>query len=34
MRVKGVDPANPPEGVKPAFQKIAELFGRVLTPIL
>jgi hypothetical protein len=34
MRIKGVDPENAPESVKPAFQKSIELFGRVLTPNL
>jgi hypothetical protein len=31
MRIKGVDPEHPPESVAAVFQKIAELFGRVLT---
>ena len=34
MRIKGVDPENPPEAVRSAFQKIAERFGRVVTPNL
>ena len=34
MRIKGVDPENPPESVAGAFQKMAELSGRVITPAL
>jgi len=34
MRIKGIDPDNAPESVKPAFQKSIELFGRVITPNL
>ena len=34
MRIKGIDPENPPESIKPAFQKSVELFGRVITPNL
>ena len=32
MRIKGVDPANPPDSVAKAFQKQTEMFGHVLTP--
>ncbi len=34
MRIKGVDPENPPESLKAAFDKNVELFGRVITPAL
>ena len=34
MRIKGVDPENPPESLKAAFEKNVELFGRVITPNL
>jgi len=34
MRIKGIDPENAPDAVKPAFQKSIELFGRVITPHL
>jgi alkylhydroperoxidase family enzyme len=34
MRIKGIDPDNPPEILKPAFQKSIEQFGRVITPNL
>ncbi|MGO9453172.1 MAG: hypothetical protein ACLQDV_19340 [Candidatus Binataceae bacterium] len=34
MRIKGIDPENAPESVKPAFEKSIELFGRVITPNL
>ncbi len=34
MRIKGIDPDNAPESVKPAFEKSIELFGRVITPNL
>jgi len=34
MRIKGVDPENPPESVAGAFRKMAELSGRVVTPAL
>jgi hypothetical protein len=32
MRIKGVDPTNPPESVAKAFQKQTEMYGHVLTP--
>ena len=34
MRIKGVDPENPPESLKAGFAKNVELFGHVLTPAL
>ena len=34
MRIKGIDPENAPESVKPVFQKSLDLFGRVITPNL
>ncbi len=34
MRIKGIDPENPPENLKAAFEKNVELFGRVITPNL
>ena len=34
MRIKGVDPENAPESVKPVFQGSLDLFGRVITPNL
>ena len=34
MRIKGVDPNNPPASVAGAFQKMAEASGRVVTPAL
>ena len=34
MRIKGIDPENPPESLKSAFQKSIEAFGRVITPSL
>jgi alkylhydroperoxidase family enzyme len=34
MRIKGVDPENPPEVLRRAFQKSIEQFGHVLTPSL
>ena len=32
MRLKGIDPENAPESVKPIFQGSLDLFGRVITP--
>ena len=34
MRIKGVDPENAPESVKPVFQHSLDLFRRVITPNL
>ena len=34
MRIKGVDPENPPESVAAAFRKMTEQTGRVVTPAL
>lgn len=34
MRIKGIDPENPPENLKSVFEKNVELFGRVITPNL
>ena len=34
MRLKGIDPENAPESVKPVFQRSLDLFGRVITPNL
>jgi len=34
MRIKGVDPENAPESIKPVFQSSLDLFGRVITPNL
>jgi len=34
MRIKGIDPQNPPESLKQAFEKNVEMFGRVITPNL
>ena len=34
MRIKGVDPENASESVKPVFQHSLDLFGRVITPNL
>jgi alkylhydroperoxidase family enzyme len=34
MRLKGIDPENAPESVKPIFQVSLDLFGRVITPNL
>ena len=34
MRLKGIDPENAPESVKPIFQGSLDLFGRVITPNL
>jgi len=34
MRIKGIDPEHAPDGVKAAFQKSTQLFGRIITPNL
>ena len=34
MRIKGITPSNPPDLVKPVFQRSRELYGRVITPVL
>ena len=34
MRVKGIDPDQAPESVKPAFQQSLDAFGRIITPAL
>jgi hypothetical protein len=34
MRIKGIEPENAPESVKPVFQRNLEMFGRVITPNL
>jgi len=34
MRIKGIDPSNPPDLVKPVFQRSRESYGRVITPAL
>lgn len=32
MRIKGIDPENPPESLTKAFQKQVEMYGHALTP--
>ena len=34
MRINGINPSNPPDPVKPVFQRSRELYGRVITPAL
>ena len=34
MRIKGIDPDQAPESVKPAFQQSLDAFGRIITPAL
>jgi hypothetical protein len=34
MRIRGVDPDNPPELVKPIFDRSCERYGRVISPNL
>ncbi|HWE06237.1 MAG TPA: hypothetical protein VG274_05980 [Rhizomicrobium sp.] len=34
MRIKGIDPENAPDSLKPVFQRSLDLFGRVITPNL
>jgi hypothetical protein len=34
MRVKGIDPENPPQSVKQIFDRSRQRYGRVLTPHL
>jgi hypothetical protein len=34
MRIKGIDPNDPPELVRPVFQRSLERYGRVITPSL
>ena len=34
MRVKGIDPDNPPEAVKSIFDRSRERYGRVISPNL
>jgi imidazolonepropionase-like amidohydrolase len=34
MRIKGIDPDEAPESVKPAFQQSLDAFGRIITPAL
>lgn len=34
MRVRGIDPDNPPEAVKPIFDRSRERYGRVISPHL
>lgn len=34
MRVRGIDPDNPPEAVKPIFERSRERYGRVISPHL
>ncbi len=34
MRVKGIDPDNAPESVKPIFNRSRERYGRVISPNL
>jgi len=34
MRIKGIDPQNAPESVRPVLQGSLDFFGRVITPTL
>ncbi len=34
MRIKGIDPDNAPEAVKPIFKRSHERYGRVISPNL
>ena len=34
MRIKGIDPQNAPESVRPVLQSSLDFFGRVITPTL
>lgn len=34
MRINGIDPDNPPEAVKPIFDRSRERYGRVISPNL
>ncbi len=34
MRVKGIDPDNPPQLIKPIFDRSRERYGRVINPNL
>ena len=34
MRINGIDPDNPPQSVKPIFDRSRERYGRVISPNL
>jgi hypothetical protein len=34
MRLSGVDPENPPESVRPIFERSVKRYGRVISPNL
>ncbi|HJU10188.1 MAG TPA: hypothetical protein VJ728_04895 [Candidatus Binataceae bacterium] len=34
MRIQGIDPDNPPETIRPLFERSRHLFGRVISPNL
>ena len=34
MRLKGIDPDNPPSSVRPIFERSQERYGRVISPNL
>jgi hypothetical protein len=34
MRVKGIEPDNPPQPIKPIFDRSRERYGRVISPNL
>jgi hypothetical protein len=34
MRLKGIDPDNPPQSVRPIFDRSRERYGRVISPNL